>query len=70
MSLATIWLRTGLMPKWLAIVTYLMALTLILGGESTMWLTLLFPLWVLIVSVLFLIRAGWFEHLEEEHEHR
>jgi hypothetical protein len=65
MSLATIWLRTGLMPRWMAIVSYLMALTLIIGGDTTMWLTLAFPIWVLIVSVLFLVRAGVFDRREE-----
>ena len=67
MSLATIWLRTGLMPRWLTIVTYLLALTLILGGEQSMWLTMAFPLWVLIVSVLFLMRAGVFEEFHDRH---
>lgn len=61
MSLATIWLRTGLMPRWLVAVTYLAALTLMIGGDVSMWLTMAFPVWVLIVSVLFLIRAGVFE---------
>jgi hypothetical protein len=61
MSLATIWLRTGLMPRWLTIATYVMALTLILAGETSMWLSLAFPFWVLIVSLLFLVRAGAFE---------
>ena len=60
-SLATIWLRTGLMPRWLVACSYIAALALIMGGDSTMWLTLAFPLWVLIVSVLFLVRAGAFE---------
>jgi hypothetical protein len=69
MSLATIWLRTGLMPRWLVVVSYLSALTLLVGGDSSMWLTLAFPAWVLIVSVLFLVRAGWFEHRGEEHQH-
>lgn len=63
MSLATIWLRTGLMPRWLTILSYLSALTLMIGGEKSMWLTMAFPLWVLIVSVLFLVRDGAFaEH--------
>ena len=61
MSLATIWLRTGLMPRWLVVLSYVAALTLIIGGDTTMWLTLAFPVWVLIVSVLFLVRAGVFE---------
>jgi hypothetical protein len=61
MSLATIWLRTGLMPRWLVVLTYVLALTLIVSAEASMWLTLAFPVWVLIVSVLFLVRAGAFE---------
>lgn len=65
MSLATIWLRTGLMPRWLVVVSYLAALTLIIGGDTTMWLTLAFPVWVLIVSILFLVRAGAFESHRE-----
>lgn len=57
-SLATIWLKTGLMPRWLVIVTYLVAVGCILASEITMWLTLAFPTWVLVVSVLLLSRAG------------
>lgn len=56
MSLATIWLRTGLMPKWLVAVSYLMALVLMVAADTTMWLSLSFPLWVLIVSLLLLAR--------------
>lgn len=65
MSLATIWLRTGLMPRWLVFATYLAAVTLMIGGDTTMWLTLAFPAWVLIVSVLLLVRAGVFDRREE-----
>ncbi|HPZ96059.1 MAG TPA: hypothetical protein PK871_14260 [Mycobacterium sp.] len=54
MSLATIWLRTGLMPKWLVVLTYLMAVTLMVAADTTMWLSLSFPIWVLVVSVLLL----------------
>ncbi|BBZ20446.1 hypothetical protein [Mycolicibacterium gadium] len=58
MSLATIWLKTGLMPRWLVIVTYLVAVGCILASEISMWLTLAFPTWVLVVSLLLLSRAG------------
>jgi hypothetical protein len=58
MSLATIWLKTGLMPRWLVGVTYLVAVGLLLASDITMWLVLAFPVWVLVVSVLLLIRAG------------
>ena len=57
-SLATIWLKTGLMPRLLVGVTYLVALGLILSSDISMWLTLAFPIWVLVVSVLLLNRAG------------
>jgi hypothetical protein len=57
-SLATIWLKTGLMPRWLVGVTYLVAVGLLVASDISMWLTLAFPIWVLVVSVLLLVRAG------------
>jgi hypothetical protein len=57
-SLATIWLKTGLMRRWLVIVTYLLALGILFASDFSMWMTLAFPVWVLIVSVLLLVRAG------------
>jgi hypothetical protein len=57
-SLATIWLKTGLMPRWLVAVTYLVAVGLMIASDITMWLTLAFPTWVLVVSLLLLARAG------------
>jgi hypothetical protein len=57
-SLATIWLKTGLMPRWLVGVTYVVAVGLMAASDITMWLTLAFPTWVLVVSLLLLNRAG------------
>lgn len=45
MSLATIWLRTGLMPKWLVVLSYLTAATLMVAADTAMWLSLSF-IWV------------------------
>jgi hypothetical protein len=61
MSLAAIWLKTGLMPRWLVGVSYLVAVGLLLAGDISMWLTLAFPAWVLVVSVLILLRSGFIE---------
>lgn len=58
MSLATIWLKTKLMPRWLVIVTYVAAVGLLIASDLSMWLTLAFPIWVLVVSMLLLVRAG------------
>ncbi len=57
-SLATIWLKTGLMPRWLVGVTYFVAVGLLLASDISMWMVLAFPIWVLVVSVLLLVRAG------------
>ena len=65
-SLATIWLKTGLMPKWLVGVTYVVAVGLMLASDLTMWLTLAFPTWVLVVSLLLLNRSGVID-LDRDH---
>lgn len=70
MSLATIWKRTGLMPGWLVWLSYLMAVILIIAGDTTMWLSLSFPIWVLVVSVLLLMRAGVFESHRDAYRDR
>jgi len=63
MSLATIWLRTGLMPSWLVGLSYLAAVALLLASDVSMWITMAFPIWVLMVSGLLLARAGLCEEL-------
>jgi uncharacterized membrane protein len=57
-SLATIWLKTRLMPTWLIAGTYLFAVGLLIAADISMWVTLAFPAWVLVVSLLALVRAG------------
>jgi hypothetical protein len=53
-SLATLWSRTGVMPRWLGALTYLLALMLLLIISFNLWVTLVFPTWVMGVSVYFL----------------
>ena len=54
-SLATIWVRTRLMPRWLAWLTYVLALGLLLSITSSLWVTLIFPGWVGVVSGYILV---------------
>lgn len=61
-SLATIWLKTGLMPRWLVAISYLSGLALLIISDVSMWVTLVFPVWVLVVSIVMLTRA---RHIEE-----
>jgi hypothetical protein len=51
LSLGTIWLRTGLMPRWLVILTYLLAVSLLIIINLSLWVTLIFPIWVMIISL-------------------
>jgi hypothetical protein len=53
-SLATIWLRTALMPRWLTLLTYLFALALLLVVNFNVWVTLIFPAWVTLISLFIL----------------
>lgn len=56
-SLATIWRHTQLMPRWLVGLTYLLACSLLLIVSRSLWITLLFPAWVLLVSVYVLLQS-------------
>ncbi len=53
--LGTIWLRTEVMPRWMALVTYILALVLLVSITFLPWVTLVFPAWVFWVSVYFLV---------------
>jgi hypothetical protein len=54
-SLDIIWLRTGLMHRGWALLTYALALVLLVSIGYSLWVTLVFPGWVLAVSVYILI---------------
>jgi hypothetical protein len=53
-SLGTIWMRTGLMPRWLAVVTFSLALVLLVVVNFSPWFTLAYPAWVTLISLYIL----------------
>ena len=53
-SLATIWMRTRVMPRVFVFLTYTLALLLV-SSNLTLWLVLVFPAWVFVISVFILI---------------
>jgi hypothetical protein len=51
MSLSAVWLRTRVMPLPVALVTLVIALILIVLISFSLWIVLIFPAWVLTISV-------------------
>jgi hypothetical protein len=56
-STATIALRIAIMPRWLGLLGYAGALVLLVIAGSVAWVELLFPLWVLLVSLDILLAS-------------
>src|SRR6516162_8204760 len=54
-STSTLAIRTGIIVRWIAFLGYAFALFLLLSGRFIEWIILLFPLWVLLVSIHILI---------------
>jgi hypothetical protein len=54
-SLGTISVRTRIIPRWLAFLTYGLALVLLLSIGYSLWVTLIFPAWVLVISIDILV---------------
>lgn len=55
LSTTAIGVRLRIMPRWLAAVSVVVALVLLLTVERFAWVQLLFPLWVLVLSLHLLI---------------
>jgi hypothetical protein len=50
-STATITLRIQVIPAWIGIVGYVFAVVLLVSVGLTAWVTLLFPLWIFVLSL-------------------
>jgi hypothetical protein len=54
-STCTIGLRTGILPRWVAHIGYVSAAVLLLVIANWRWITLVFPIWMLLVSTQILV---------------
>jgi hypothetical protein len=59
MSTCTLAIRIGMFPRWMAFLGYTLALFLLLSIGRFYWTQLLFPLWVLVISVYVLLANLW-----------
>jgi hypothetical protein len=57
LSVTSLGVRTGLLPRWLVVVGVLAAVLLLLSPPLTAWVQVAFPMWVLAVSVQFLANS-------------
>ena len=48
-------LRTAALPRWASLLGYAVALLLLIAADAQKWVQLLFPAWVLLVSVVILV---------------
>ena len=54
-AIGTLWHRSGVMPRWLTITTYVLALGFLLAAGWAREARFIFPAWVFVVSVYILI---------------
>jgi hypothetical protein len=54
LSLGTIWVRTRVMPRVFVILTYILAIVLLLASNLSLWVIMIFPAWVFAVSIFIL----------------
>jgi hypothetical protein len=54
-STCTIGLRTAILPRWLAYIGYASGLVLLLVIANWKWITLVFPVWMLLLSLYILV---------------
>ena len=66
MSIGSIWTRTGLMPRWLSLGTFILALGFLLFAGIIREARFLFPVWIFVVSVYILILNYRRSHEETE----
>lgn len=57
LAISTILLRTGLAPRWLVASGYAIAIVLLLTAGSFAWVELLFPAWVMALSLHVLVTS-------------
>ena len=65
LSIGTIWNRAEVMPRWLTIITYIVALVFLFFAVSIREARYVFPAWVFLTSVYILIANRRLERREE-----
>jgi hypothetical protein len=54
-SVSTVGIRTRAIPRWVAYLGYAVALVLLVAAGEHRWSQLIFPVWVLLLSIVILV---------------
>jgi len=65
LSIGTIWTRAEVMPRWLTVITYLLALVFLFFASSIREARYVFPAWIFLTSVYILITNRRLERLQD-----
>lgn len=65
-STSTVVIYTGIAPRWIAVLGYLMACILLVGSYKFGWSIVVLPIWVLLVSVHILLSNLGGRHVDSE----
>ena len=55
LSVSTLGLRTGAFPRWVSFLGFATALVLLVAAGEQKWTQMVFPSWVLVLSVVILV---------------
>jgi len=66
LAIGTLWSRTGVMPRWMILITYLLALGFLIAAQRIREARFIFPAWVLVVSIYTLILNYRSKHQDDE----
>ena len=69
-AIGTLWTRSGIMPRWLTVITYVLALGFLLAAGWAREARFIFPAWVFVVSVYILIMNYRRTHDQEDKDER
>jgi len=54
-STSTLLLQTGIAPRWIAFLGYFLGAMLLLTIEMLLWIPVVFPVWIFLISMAFLL---------------
>lgn len=55
---STISIRTAILPRWIALLGYVLGLLLLFSLKYFSWITMVFPLWIFLISLYVLLRKS------------